>query len=80
MDEMQEILDLLISMLPFLIPLVIIQYGLLIFVIIDIIRKKRTKTLSPVVWIAIAILVNTVGSVLYLIFGRSDTFGSDEDF
>ena len=79
-NELQEALDLIIGLLPVLIPLAIISLGLLVFVIVDIIRKKQTKTLSPVFWVLIALASDVIGFVLYIIFGRSDTVGSDEDF
>jgi len=80
LDEFSEVIDLIIQLLPFLTPLALISFGLLAFVIIDIIRKKNTKTLTPVAWLIIAILIDMIGPVLYIIFGRSDTIGSDEDF
>ena len=79
-DELSEMIDIIVKFLPFLIPLVLINLGLLAFVLIDIIKKKKTKTLSPVIWLIIALLIDMVGPVLYIIFGRSDTVGSDEDF
>jgi hypothetical protein len=80
MSEIIEELDVIIRLLPLLIPLILIQLGLNLFVIIDIIRKKQTKTLSPAAWVAIALLINMIGAILYIIFGRSDTIGNDEDF
>jgi len=65
--------------LPFIIPLAAIQFGLMIFVIIDILRKKKTKTLSPLIWIVISVAGSTVGPVLYIIFGRADAAIIDDD-
>ena len=82
-DTFQEAIDFLIRLLPLLIPLFIVQYGLLIFVIVDIVKKKTTKTLNPPFWLIIAIFFNSlcIGSVLYLIFGRAEkTYdGKDDD-
>ena len=60
-----------------LLPLIIIQLGLLLFAVIDLAKKKKTKNLSPTAWILIICLVNTIGPVLYLILGRADE--SDPD-
>jgi hypothetical protein len=79
-NELSEAFDLIIALLPFLIPLALISFGLLAFVIVDIIKKKQTKTLSPVLWLLIALLIDVIGPVLYIIFGRSDTAGDYEDF
>ena len=77
---LDEAMQMITEFLPFIIPLALIQLGLNLFVIIDIIRKKKTKSLSPAAWLAITLLINMVGAILYIIFGRSDTFGDDEDF
>ena len=67
-------MDEFIKFIPFLIPLLVIELGLIIFVVIDIARKKKTKTLSPLIWIIISILFSStfIGPVLYIIFGRAD--------
>jgi FtsH-binding integral membrane protein len=74
-----EIWEFIQTLIPFLIPLVLIQLGLLIFVIIDIARKKNTKHLPPVVWIIIALSMQMLGSILYIVFGRADKKDSDDD-
>jgi predicted RND superfamily exporter protein len=70
-----------VKFLPLLIPLALIQLGFVAFCVIDILKKKKTKSLSPVIWILIAVvLMNTfVGPVLYIIFGRSEAAEEDDD-
>ena len=73
--EMQlEIYEMLISLLPLLIPLVLLQLGLQIFAIIDIARKKRTKSLNVLIWIIIILGFSSlgIGSLAYLILGRAE--------
>lgn len=53
-------------------PLVILQYGLAIWAIVDIAKTNRTKNLSPVVWIIICLFINIIGPVLYFLIGRSE--------
>ena len=38
-------MDIILEFLPFLIPLFLIQVGLVLFAVIDIVKKKQTKTL-----------------------------------
>ena len=76
---MQELTDFLADWWIILLPLVVIQLGLFLFAAIDIGRKRQTKTLSPLIWIIIVVCVNTVGAVLYLIFGRADSVLEDDD-
>lgn len=53
-------------------PLIVIQLGLQIYAIIDIIRRKKTRNLSVPVWIIIVIFGEIIGSILYLLFGRAE--------
>jgi dipeptide/tripeptide permease len=71
--------DFIMQLLPFIIPLALIQIGLGIFVIIDLVKKQQTKTLSPVAWLIIGLCLNTVGPILYIIFGRSESAKSDDN-
>jgi hypothetical protein len=70
-----------VKFIPFLIPLFVIQLGLVIFCIVDILKKKKTKNLSPAIWIVLTlVLMNTfIGPVLYLIFGRAEAEQNDDD-
>jgi hypothetical protein len=64
--------------LPFLIPLLLIQLTLLIFALVDLVRRKRVKGGNKILWGAIIILIDIIGPVIYLLFGREeDTAGSD---
>ncbi|MCL1793311.1 MAG: PLDc N-terminal domain-containing protein [Oscillospiraceae bacterium] len=64
-----------VKFLPLVIPLAAIQFGFVIFCVVDILKKKATKNLSPAVWIVITVaLMNTfIGPILYIIFGRAET-------
>ena len=77
----QDAMDFIIKLLPVFIPLFIIQLGFLVFVIVDIAKKKITKTLSPIIWIFIAISLNStcIGPILYIIFGRAEAVAKDDD-
>jgi hypothetical protein len=57
--------------LPFLIPLVILELGLMFAAYIHLIRHRATRTLNVPVW-AIIILIQIVGPVLYFVFGRKE--------
>ncbi len=59
----------LIEGLKLFAPLIIIQYGLAIYCVINILRKG-VQNLNKTVWIIIVLVVNTVGPISYLLFGR----------
>ena len=59
--------------LPLLIPLVLIQIGLLIFALLDLVKRpEEALNGSKVMWILIIALVNVIGPILYFILGRKD--------
>lgn len=59
----------ILKLLPFLIPVILIQYGLMIFALVQII-KNDVNYLPKWGWILIVVLVNIVGSIVFLIIGR----------
>lgn len=59
--------------LPLLIPLVLIQIGLLVFALLDLVKRpEEALNGSKVMWILIIALVNVIGPILYFIVGRKD--------
>jgi hypothetical protein len=64
-------LDLIMKFLPFLIPLVLIEFGLMIGALVHILKHRNTKHLPYGAWIAIS-FIGIIGPVLYFIIGRED--------
>ena len=62
----------LVSYLPLLIPLAIIQYGLMIAALVHIFKHNTYKVGNRVIWVIVCLLVNIIGPILYFIFGRGD--------
>ena len=58
--------------LPFLIPLAILQLGLMIASLVHIVSHKKYRIGNRVLWIVICVLVNTIGPVLYFAIGKGD--------
>jgi hypothetical protein len=79
LDKLPEAMDWFIKFLPLLLPMILLELGLMIFAIVDIARKRKTKNLSPLIWIIIILFVNTLGSIIYLIFGRAEAEVKDDD-
>lgn len=57
--------------LPLLIPIALLQFGLLIAALVDVIRRERTKG-PKWVWILVIVFVNLFGPIAYFIFGRDE--------
>lgn len=64
-------LQLLRDLLPLLIPIIIIQYALVIVAIIDLFRQKTTRG-PKLVWVLVILLVNFIGPILYFVIGRDE--------
>ena len=56
-----------------LIPILVIQLGLLVWALYDLTRPtRRVKGDSKVVWALIIIFINVIGPILYFLVGRED--------
>lgn len=63
----------LMEFLPFLIPLVIVQFGLLGYTLYHILTHKTYKRGSRALWlIVVLVLMNYVGPILYFVLGKED--------
>jgi hypothetical protein len=61
------------TLLAILIPILVIQLGLLAWALYDLTRPgRRVKGDSKVVWALIIIFVNIIGPILYFLVGRED--------
>ena len=57
--------------LPLIIPLILIQLGLMVFALLDL--RKRDKTRGPKwMWALIIIFGELVGPIVYFVIGRID--------
>lgn len=57
------------SIIMLILPLIVLQFVLMIVALVDLVRRQQTN--GPLVmWVLIIVLVNTIGPILYFIFGR----------
>ncbi len=57
------------NLIPFLIPVVLLQLGLMIYCLVDLTRREKTKG-PKWMWALIIVLGELLGPVLYLVLGR----------
>ena len=70
---MQAQLGQLTEFLPFLIPLIILEFGLLVYTMWHILTHKTYKRGNRVLWLIVTIVgMNYVGPILYFILGKED--------
>ncbi|HVS50260.1 MAG TPA: PLD nuclease N-terminal domain-containing protein [Candidatus Dormibacteraeota bacterium] len=59
------------SLVLILLPLVLIELGLVVFSLVDLFRpERRVVGNSKLVWALIIVLVATIGPIVYLLAGR----------
>lgn len=58
--------------LPFLIPLLIIEFVLAITALVHVLRHPNYKFGNKVIWILVVLLLQIIGPIFYFIFGRGD--------
>ncbi len=65
-------LSVLKDMLPFLVPVFLLELGLLVFALVDVIRRKEVRGGSKIPWILLIVFVQVIGPIAYLAFGRKE--------
>ena len=66
-NELQE----LTRYIPLLIPLVIVQIGLVVIALWDLIKREQTRG-PKWLWVLVIFFVNFIGPIIYLVVGRQD--------
>lgn len=64
MDKIRELI-------PFLIPILILQLGLMLFALVDLVRRAKTKG-PKWLWALIIVFVNFIGPIVYFVIGREE--------
>ncbi|HLO10851.1 MAG TPA: PLD nuclease N-terminal domain-containing protein [Pseudoneobacillus sp.] len=62
-------MDYIVSNLPIIAPILIIQLILIVVAIIDLVRIDQTKG-PKWLWVIIILFVNIIGPILYFVIGR----------
>lgn len=52
------------------IPLLLIQVGLIVWALVDLVKRERVKGGSKVVWVLVILIFEFIGPILYLAWGR----------
>jgi hypothetical protein len=59
------------QLLPFLIPIALLQLALIIIALIDLARRERTRG-PKWVWVLIILFINLIGPIIYFVVGREE--------
>jgi len=63
--------DQVVKYLPLIIPLFVIQLGLMIAGLVDLIKREKTRG-PKWVWFLVVIFVNMIGPIIYFVVGREE--------
>ena len=61
----------IVQLLPFLIPILLLQLVLIVVALIDLARRERTRG-PKWLWVLIIVFVNLIGPILYFVVGREE--------
>ena len=59
------------TLLPFLIPILLLQLALIVVALLDLARRERTRG-PKWLWVLIIVLVNLIGPIIYFVVGREE--------
>lgn len=65
------VLEQIKRLLPLLIPLFLVQLGLMITALVDLIKREKTKG-PKWLWAIIVVFVNLIGPIIYFVAGREE--------
>lgn len=57
--------------IPLLVPVVLIQLGLMVAALVDLVRREATRG-PKWAWALVIVLVNFIGPIVYFVAGRKD--------
>jgi len=61
-----------LGVLPFLIPLFVLELGLMVFALLDVIQRQRVRGGNKIIWIVVIVAISVIGPLVYLILGREE--------
>ena len=65
-------MDVIREYLPILIPIIILEIGLMIYSLSHVFKHDRYKFGSRTMWILIVVFIQIIGPILYLTIGREE--------
>lgn len=58
--------------LPILIPIVVLEIGLMIYALTNILKHNKFKFGNKVMWIVVVVLIQIIGPIFYLMIGKDN--------
>ncbi len=71
--SLQDVMNIIKDVLPLMIPVVLIQWTLLVFALVKLFKAEAEPKFMPRwAWALIIIFVNLIGPIVYLVIGRRE--------
>jgi hypothetical protein len=68
MKEMET----LVQMLPYMVPLIILEVVLLVVALLDLARRKHVTGGNKIIWVLVTVCIHIIGPIIYLLAGRKE--------
>lgn len=65
-------MELIREYLPVLIPIVVLEIGLMIYALGHVLKHNKFKFGNKAVWIVVVVLIQIIGPILYLTIGKEN--------
>ena len=65
-------LDTIVQMLPYLVPLIILEVILLVVSLVDLAKRKHVTGGNKIIWALVTVCIQLIGPVIYLVLGRKE--------
>lgn len=66
-------MDTIWEYLPFLIPIIVLEYALSIAALVHVLRHRKYRFGNTVVWAVVVMVVGFIGPILYFTVGKGET-------
>jgi hypothetical protein len=67
----EDVLTTIKELLPFLIPIVLIELALIVAALVDLIRRDQTRG-PKWLWVIVILFFNFIGPIIYFVVARED--------
>ena len=60
------------TLLAVLLPLILIEVGLLVWAVVDLVKREHVRGGNKLIWALVIIFISALGPILYLVWGREE--------
>jgi hypothetical protein len=71
-EGMMQGSETLVKMLPYLVPLVVLEVALVTVSLVDLARRQHVTGGRKIIWVAVILGLQGIGPVVYLVAGRKE--------